>query len=120
MPVTTRAAALRSQIAEETTSSTKQVATNKSIRKCRSGIKQKQLKVQSSEISTESEKHSSVVQQVAVPQIESAIENNNHRDHENKRLIEEIDISIYSFLIFSFHIDFTFFLIILSILLLKT
>ncbi|CAF4177226.1 unnamed protein product [Rotaria magnacalcarata] len=77
MPVTTRAAALRSQIAEQTTASTKQA--------------------QSSEISTESEKHSSVVQQVAVPQIEPAIENNNHRDHENKRLIEEIDISIYSF-----------------------
>ncbi|CAF4438274.1 unnamed protein product, partial [Rotaria socialis] len=74
MPVTTRAAALRSQIAEETTSSMKQV--------------------QSSEISTESEKHSSVVQQLAVPQIESATEINDHRDHENKRLIEEIDISI--------------------------
>ncbi|CAF5168955.1 unnamed protein product, partial [Rotaria magnacalcarata] len=74
MPVTTRAAALRSQIAEETTSSMKQV--------------------QSSEISTESEKHCSVVQQLAVPQIESATEINDHRDHENKRLIEEIDISI--------------------------
>ncbi|CAM4942461.1 unnamed protein product [Rotaria socialis] len=94
MPVTTRAAALRSQIAEETTSSKKQVATNKSIRKCRSGIKQKQLKAKSSEVSTEPEKNSSVVQQVAVPQIESAIEINNHRDHENKRLNEEIDISI--------------------------
>ncbi|CAF3730827.1 unnamed protein product [Rotaria socialis] len=94
MPVTTRAAALRSQIAEETTSSMKQVTTNKSIRRCPSEIKKKKLKVQSSEISTESEKHSSVVQQLAVPQIESATEINDHRDHENKRLIEEIDISI--------------------------
>ncbi|CAF2712388.1 unnamed protein product [Rotaria sp. Silwood2] len=99
MPVTTRAAALRSQIAEETTSSTKPVATNKTIRKCRSQIKQKQLKAQSPEISTESEKHSSVVQQLAVPQVESEIEIDNHRDPENKRLIEGIDISIESLFI---------------------
>ncbi|CAF1661706.1 unnamed protein product, partial [Rotaria magnacalcarata] len=38
MPVTTRVAALRSQIAEETTSSMKQAATNKSIRRCPSEI----------------------------------------------------------------------------------
>ena len=99
MPVTTRAAALRSQIAEETKSSTKPVATHKIIRKYGSKIKQKQLQAQSPEISTESEKHSSVVQQLAVPQAESANEINSHRDHENKRLIEGIDISIESLFI---------------------
>ena len=53
---------------------------NKTIRKCRSQTKQKQLKAQSPEISTECEKHSLVVQQLAVSQVGCAIEIVNHLD----------------------------------------
>ena len=96
MPVITRTAALRSQLAEEAPSSAKSVAISKTARKCRPQSKQKQPKAQPPEISAESETCSTVSHKLSAPQVESGIEINNHRDHENKRLTKGNDISIES------------------------